>query len=225
MGKKQTLLLADDHLMFREGLALLLSGRPEYEIVGEAGDGETAVRKAGECRPDIVIMDISLPDISGIDATRRIRKCLPQTRVVILSMHAKVEYITSALKAGASGYITKDAASDQLLECLETVRNGEFYMDPAVSHKVMRNILINDQEERAGRDGACEPLTGREQDVARALAQGLPVAQIAENLSISEKTVQNYRSILFKKLNIASMVELVRYAARNGLIDLDQWKR
>jgi len=224
VNKKKTILIVDDHPLFREGLVSLLSKQMDCDVVGEAREGEEGITKAAELHPDVVIMDISLPDMNGIDATRHIRKSLPDTKVIVLSMHSKIDFITDAFKAGASAYLTKDATGEKLVECLETVMQGEYYMDPSVSQNVVKNLLMTEQEKGRHQDPAYHTLTPREQEIMRLIAEGLSAKRIAERLFISQKTVENHRSSIFNKLNIHSTMELVRYAARYGLVDVDLWK-
>jgi DNA-binding NarL/FixJ family response regulator len=187
-------------------------------------DGPEGISKACELHPDLVLMDISLPDINGIDATRRIRTSLPEIKVIMLSMHSKVDFVTEAFKAGASGYITKDSTGEKLVECLETVIQGEYYMDMAVSHMVVKNLLMAQENSGKIKDPAYSALTPREREIMRFFAEGLFTKQIAKKLFISQKTVENHRAGIFSKLNIHSIMELVRYAAKYGLIDVDLWK-
>ena len=224
MGEKRTILIVDDHPLFREGLKSLLAKHSNYELAGEAGSGEEGLRKAKEIRPDLVIMDIGLPDISGIDVTRNIREILADTRVVILSIHLKIEYITKAFRAGATGYITKESATERLLQCLESVSKGEYFMDPSLAHEVVESLMKSEKEEAKSADAGYASLTPREKEVMCLLAEGLSTAVIAEKLFISRKTVENHRSNILSKLDLHSTMELVRYAARYGLIDVASWK-
>ena len=224
MGEKKTILIVDDHPLFREGLVSLLSKQPGFKVIGEAAEGEEGIAMAKKHHPDLVIMDISLPDITGIDATRHIREFLQGTKVIMLSIHSKIDYITDAFKAGASAYLTKEATGEKLVECLETVGRGEYYMDSVVSQSVVKNLLMTEEERGRYQDPAYRMLTSREQEIMRFLAEGLSTKQIAEKLFISQKTVENHRTSIFSKLNIHSTMELVRYAAKYGLIDVDLWK-
>ena len=224
MDEKKTILIVDDHPFFREGLKSLLAKQSTYEVAGEAGSGEEGLRKAKEIRPDLVIMDIGLPDVSGIEVTRNIREILAETRVVILSMHLKIEYITKAFRAGATGYITKESATERLLECLESVSKGEYFIDPSLAHEVVESLMKSDEEEVKSADAGYATLTRREKEIMCLLAEGLSTTEIGEKLFISRKTVENHRSNILSKLNLHSTVELVRYAARYGLIDVTSWK-
>ena len=224
MTEKKTILIVDDHPFFREGVKSLLAKQSTYRVAGEAGSGEEGLKKAKEIRPDLVIMDIGLPDVSGIDITRSIREILAETRVVILSMHLKIEYITKAFQAGATGYITKESATERLLECLESVSKGEYFMDPSLAHEVVESLMRSEKKELKSADASYASLTRREKQVMCLLAEGLSTTEIAEKLFISRKTVENHRSNILSKLDLHSTVELVRYAARYGLIDVTNWK-
>lgn len=225
MGEKKTILIIDDHPFFREGLKSLLSRHSGYEVVGEAGNGDEGLRKAKELKPDLVIMDIGLPDADGIEVTRNIREFLSETRVVILSMHLKVDYITRAFRAGATGYVTKESATEMLFECLGAVLKGNYFMDASVSHAVAENLMKSGEPEAGVTDAGYDTLTRREREVMCLLAEGLSTKEIAEKLFISRKTVENHRTNILSKLDLHSTVELVRYAARFGLIDVDHWKK
>ena len=224
MGKKKTILIVDDHPLFREGLKSLISRSPKFEVIAEAGNGREGLRMSKELKPDLVIMDISLPDKTGIDLTRSIRSLLPGTRVMIVSMHSKIDYITEAFQAGATGYVVKESATDRLVQALETVSKGEYFLDTSVSHKVVSRLMQFPEKEAKITDARYETLTGREQQVMRLLAEGFSAKEIAEKLFISPKTVENHRSNIMNKLDLHSNMELVRYAAKLGLIDVDLWK-
>lgn len=225
LGEKKAILIVDDHPFFREGLKSLLARHPGFELVGEAVNGDDGLRKAKKLRPDLVVLDISLPDVSGIEVTRNICELLPETRVVILSMHSKIEYITKAFQAGATGYIVKESATEKLLECLEAVSKGGHFMDSSLHYKVVENVMKSREREAKLTDAGYNALTRREQEVMRLLAQGLSTKKIAEKLFISPKTVKNHRSNIMNKLDLHSTVELVRYAAKFGLIDVTAWQK
>ena len=224
MGKRKTVLIVDDHPLFREGLKSLLARHSGFEVIGEAGNGSKGLKKAKKLRPDLVIMDISLPDQSGIEVTSKIRSLLPETRVIVLSMHTKIDYITEAFRKGATGYVVKESATEKLMECLELVSKGEYFVDSSLSHRVVKSLLESDEKERKITDDGYNTLTPREQQVMRLLAEGHSTKQIAEKLFISPKTVENHRSNIMSKLEVHTIMELVRYAARLGLIDVDLWK-
>ena len=224
MGEKKTVLIVDDHPLFREGLKSLISRNTRFEVVGEAGNGREGLRMAKGLKPDLVIVDISLPDKSGIDLTRSIRSLLPETRIMIVSMHSKIDYITEAFQAGATGYVVKESAADRLVQGLEAVSRGEYFLDTSLSHKVVNKLMEFPEKKAKITDARYETLTSREQQVVRLLAEGLSSKEIAEKLFISPKTVENHRANIMNKLDLHSTMELVRYAAKLGLIDVDLWK-
>jgi DNA-binding NarL/FixJ family response regulator len=223
MAQKR-ILIVDDHPLFREGLKALLARYVEYTVVGEAGSGREGLRLTAELEPDLVLMDISLPDLSGIEATHSIRQEHPGVRVAILSMHAKIDYITEAFRAGATGYVVKESASERLVACLNALSRGEYFIDASLSHKVVESLMRFDSKQAQVSDPGYGSLTPREQQVLRMLAEGLAAKDIADRLCISPKTVENHRTNIMNKLDLHSSMELVRYAARLGLIDLDLWK-
>ena len=224
MANKKKILIIDDHPLFREGLKFLIARNPGFEVVGEAGNGRKGLRMAKELKPDLVVMDISLPDKSGIDLTRDIRSHLSETRVIIVSMHSKIDHISEAFRAGATGYVVKESATERLIQGLEAVSRGEYYLDSSLSHKVVKKLMEFPEKEAKITDARYEALTPREQQVMRLLAEGISIKKIAERLFISPKTVENHRTNIMSKLELHSAVELIRYAARLGLIDVDLWK-
>ncbi len=224
MAKRKTVLIVDDHPLFREGIKSLLARHSGFEVIGEAGSGSEGIRAAKKLSPDLVMMDISLPDQNGIEVTRKIRNLLPDTAVVVLSVHTKIDYITEAFRQGATGYVVKESATEKLLECLEAVSRGEYFIDSSLSHKVIRSLLESDEREKKITDAGYNTLTPREQQVMRLIAEGYSTKQIARELYISPKTIENHRSNIMGKLELHSTMEIVRYAARLGLIDVDLWK-
>jgi len=225
MGEKKTILIVDDHPFFREGLKSLILKNEGYEIVGEAGNGEEGLKKAKELRPDIVIMDLSLPDTSGIEVTRNIREHLAEIQVLILSMHLKVEYVTEAFRAGATGYVTKESTTERLFECLDALVEGKYFLDSSLHHIVVGQLLEPGNKETMSAEAGYNALTPREREVLILLAEGLAVEEVADKLCISKKTVENHKAHIMGKLGLHSTMELVRYAAKYGLIDVSIWKK
>jgi len=221
MKSKHKLLIVDDHPMFRDGVKTILRSNPAFEIAAEAGTCAEGLAQARSLQPDIVVIDISLPDGNGIDLARSILSYAPNARVVMLSMHSKVDFIISAFQAGASAFLAKDSSRDQLLQALDAVLAGKQYLDGALSPRVLSELLARPGSEMRMADASYATLSRREQQVLRLLAEGMAPAAIAERLFISRKTVENHRTNLQHKLGITSPVELVRYAARMGLIDLE----
>ena len=193
-------------------------------MVGQAGNGRDGLQKARELKPDLALVDMSLPDQSGIQLTHGIKNASPKTRIMIITMHSKVNYIVKAFQAGATGYVVKESASERLFQGMDTVLKGEYFMDSSVSHKVIEKLMEFPEKEVKITDASYDTLTRREQEIMVLLAQGLSNKKIAEKLFISPKTVENHRSNILRKLNIHSTLELVRYAARLGIIDVDLWK-
>lgn len=204
-------LLAEDHRMVREGLRVLLSGVDGVEVIGEAEDGEEALRLATAKGPDVVVMDIGLPRLNGIDATVRLRKERPDIQVVALSMRDDAPTVDRALRAGARGYVLKGAGVDSLSEAVKTVARGDVYLSPGVSDYVLQGYLNTDE-------AVADPLTSREREVLQLIAEGSTGRQAAERLGLSPKTVDNHRTHIMDKLGIRSTAGLVRYAMRTGLV-------
>ncbi len=211
------ILLADDHKMVREGLSLLLRSEPDMEVVGEAEEGATATRLARELKPDVIIMDVNMPGMDGIDATRRILMDMPEVKLIAISMYAKKSFITEMLKAGASGYILKEQAFDELVRAIKMVISNETYLSSKVAGIVVDDYVQNHN----GRRSATEVLTQREREVLRLLAEGKPSKEIALLLDISVKTIDACRRRIMQKLNVQSLAELVKYAIREGLTTID----
>jgi two-component system response regulator NreC len=220
MSTSIRVLIVDDHTLFREGLCALFSSERDVEVVGEAAGGEEAVRKALELKPDVVVMDLMMPGINGIEATQRIRAALPEVRVLVLSMYDDEEHVQRLLAGGASGYMLKRATSDELVRALKEVVAGGMPLDPAVAAKVVKDYVRRVQGDPEPESGA--ELTPRELEVLRLVAEGFTNQAIADRLKISRKTVDVHRTNLMRKLDLHDVTELVKYALRRGLISLDE---
>lgn len=223
MADKISIMIVDDHPLFREGLKSIIGRDQRYEIVDEAGSGQSALGKAEKIKPDLIMVDLSLPDMSGIQLTRKILAKLPQIKIIIVTMHSKVDYMAEAFQAGATGFVVKESAAEGLLKGIDTVLKGNYFLDSAVSTQVVETLKKLPGKETKINDAVYGTLTAREQEILRLLAEGLSAKDIARKLFISPKTVENHRANLMNKLNLHSTIELVRYAAKLGLIDVDLW--
>jgi DNA-binding NarL/FixJ family response regulator len=210
-----TIVLADDHTVVRQGIRKLLETRDDFRIVGEASDGEEAVRLVAEKKPDVALMDLWMPRLSGIDATRRIGKRGLATKVLVLSMHESRAYVEEVLRAGAAGYVVKNAAADDLIEAIDTVRDGVSYLSPAITQQVVDAIARPAPSSPSG----LGVLTDREREVLQLIAEGLSSKEIAAMLGVSLKTIDSHRSNLMEKLDIHKVSGLVRFAIRTGLVE------
>jgi two-component system response regulator NreC len=213
-------LLVDDHVIVRQGLKALLSDEPDMEVVGEANNGREALEKLAALEPDVVLMDISMPGLNGIEATRQIKQRYPDVKVVILSMHANEEYVFQVLQAGAAGYVLKLSDSMEVLTAIRAALSGGSFLSPPISRTV-----INDYVRRAearGQGSDLDLLTSREREVLQLLAEGRSNRDIAEELSISIKTVESHRSNIMNKLEVSSKAELIKYALRKGWATLEE---
>ena len=223
MAAETSIMIVDDHPLFREGLKTIISRDKRYEIIDEAGTGQTALDKAEKHKPDLMMVDLSLPDMSGIQLTRNILARQPQIKIIIVTMHSKVDYMAEAFQAGATGFVVKESAAEGLLKGIETVLKGDYFLDRAVSAEVVETLKKLPGKETKINDAQYGTLTAREQEVLRQLAEGLSSKEIAKKLFISPKTVENHRANIMNKLDLHSTIELVRYAAKLGLIDVELW--
>lgn len=210
-------LLADDHTIMRKGLRSLLEQQSNIEVLAEAENGRTTVRLARELKPDLVIMDISMPDLNGIEATHQIVDAVEDVKVLALSMHSDKKFVTGMLKAGASGYLLKDCAFDELSRAIETVLNGQTYLSPKIAGIVVQDLMSHSSDEEGS---AFVFLTDREREVLQLLAEGKSTKQIASGLFVSVKTIETHRQHIMNKLNLYNIPDLVKYAIREGLTDL-----
>jgi len=210
------LVLVDDHTVVRTGLRMLLEAEQEVEIVGEAASGQEALRVVGQLKPDVVLMDIGLPDMSGIDATREIKRLHPRTMVVALTIHEDEEYFFKMLDAGANGYVPKRAAPEELLTAIRAAAKNEVYLYPSMAKLLVRDFL--EHESVSKKKPALDGLTIREQEVLTHLAEGASNDEIAGLLNISPNTVARHRENIMSKLNLHNRTELVKYAIRKGII-------
>lgn len=224
MGAKKKVLLIDDHPLFRAGIKALLETNPFFEVAAEAGSAGEGLRLAREIKPEIAILDISLPDQSGVELARELRSRQPDLRILMVSMHTKIDYIAESFRAGALGYVIKESAADRLVQGLEAVARGEYFLDSALSHKVVEQILGIPGARSGKTDEKYATLTPREEQVLRLLAEGHSAKVIGEKLFISPKTVENHRANIMEKLDLHSTLDLIRYAVRLGLIDPERWK-
>jgi DNA-binding NarL/FixJ family response regulator len=210
--KRIRILLADDHAVVRHGFKMILSAQPDMEIVGEAGNGREAVDLAADLRPDVVVMDVAMPELNGIEATRRLTAANPHARVLALSMHKDSVYVREILRAGARGYLLKDSGPADLVAAVRAIASGEGYLSPAVS-----DAVLNDYRKHV--TDPTDLLTSREREVLQMLAEGKTNKEIAVVLNLSVYTVDAHRGRIMEKLNLHSINELVRFAVRNGLVD------
>jgi two-component system, NarL family, response regulator NreC len=206
------ILLADDHALVRHGFRMILAAQPDMEIAGEAGNGREAVELAEKLKPDVVVMDVTMPELNGIEATRRLIELSPRTRVLALSMHKDNVYVREILRAGARGYLLKDSADADLLAAVRAVAKGEGYLSPGVSDAVLSDY-------RRHVTDPLDLLTTREREVLQLIAEGKTNKEIATSLNLSVYTVEAHRGRVMEKLNLHSTGELVRFAVRSGLID------
>ena len=228
--KKIRLMLVDDHEVIRVGLKTFLQTQPDFEVVAEAGNGEDAVDRAMESHPDVILMDITMPGVDGMEATRRLRVLCPKCLVLALTVHDDKQYLMQMLAAGASGYITKQAAAEELVEAIHTIASGNVYLQPALARWLLEDYQrLSGQrassrtvqsDEADGRVIGLEVLSLRERQVLEMVAQGVSNQDIGQRLELSHKTIARHRERIMKKLNMHSRTELVKFAIRTGLVQL-----
>ena len=209
-------IVADDHAIVREGLRHVLTATPEFEVVGEAADGEEALELVGRLKPDVVLMDLSMPRLNGLETTIAIRRKHPATRVLILSVHDHPEYVLEGVRAGAQGYLKKDTTPEDLREALRTVHRGQSFFSPEVARQLSAGL--RGETERSEREHRLERLTAREREVLEGVAQGQTNKEIASALGLSPRTVESYRESLMRKLDIRTVAGLTRFAVDAGIV-------
>ena len=217
MAKSMRVLIVDDHAIIRDGLRAIMEAQPDIEVVGEAMEGREALEKADELRPDVVIMDLTMPGMGGLEATRQLKLLHPDIRVMALTMHESDDYFFQVLQAGADGYFVKGGSSAELLSALRTVSQGEVFLYPSMATRLLKDYL---KPARAGRD-RYEGLTDREVEILKLVAEGRSNQEIGDLLVVSVSTVQTHRAHVMAKLGLHSRTELVKYAIRQGIISLD----
>jgi DNA-binding NarL/FixJ family response regulator len=208
-------LLADDHALMRDGLRSLLGDTADIEVIGEVANGRAAIHAVAELTPDVVLMDISMPDMNGVEALRAIRDRHPATRIVMLSMHSSAEHVFQALSAGAAGYLLKESAGDEVVAAVRAVHGGRQYLGQAIRH------VNRGTQPRVDQPGPLASLSKRERQVLQLVTEGKSSAEIARLVHLSPKTVETYRARLMKKLGIANVTELVKFAVQHGITSLD----
>lgn len=214
------LLIVDDHVLVREGLRNLIDAQPDLKVVGEASDGIEAAEKASATKPDVILMDITMPGMSGLESTKLIRKNLPDAKVLVLTMHEDEAYFFKLLSAGASGYFVKGGATAELLSAIRAVYRGDVYFYPSMAKSLLKDYLKRSEDDEQRQK--IKELTTREQEILGLIAQGLHHHEIAEKLSLSPTTIQTHRARIISKLGLHNRTELVKYAVKHGIITLDE---
>ena len=210
--------LADDHTIVRQGLAKLLEAEPNIKVVGEAQDGREAVNKVQKLNPDIVIMDIAMPLLNGIEATRQIKKILPQTKIIILSMHSHDRYISELINLGASGYLLKDSTCGEIVKAVSAAMKGDVYLSPSISRRVVEDYLS--LKKTSSREDLYAKLSNREREVFQMIAEGHSTRKISDILCVSPSTVKTHRANIMEKLRLENISQLIQFAIRLGIVDV-----
>jgi two-component system, NarL family, response regulator NreC len=214
-----TIVLADDHPIVRQGLRALLESQPGYSIIGEAEDGLSAVKLVEDLKPDILIVDVMMPGLNGLEVVKRVRERLPLLKIVVLSMHSNEPYVLEALRSGATAYVLKATSNTSLLEAVKAAANGQWYLSPPLSDRAIANYI--QKSDTTNELNNYKMLTSREREVFQLTAEGLSSAEIGERLSISPRTAETHRTNIMRKLDLRSQLELVNYATQQGLISRD----
>ena len=215
---KIRILVCDDHAILRDGIRLILNAQPDMEVVGEAADGYEAVEKAHALKPDIILMDIAMPGLNGLEATKQIRRANPDARILALTMYESDEYVARMLETGVLGYVLKKAAGSELVHAIYAINQGEAFLYPSITKRLVEDYLrrVETGQERASFNG----LTDREREVLQLIAEGYASQQIAQTLNVSVSTVQNHRAHIMEKLGMHDRGELIKYAIQKGIIEL-----
>ena len=216
------ILVADDHAVVREGLKQLLAGQPDMDVVGEAQDGQEALEKAKALRPDVTLLDIAMPRLSGLDAVRLIKEAVPETQIVVLSMYEKEAFVHQVFNSGALGYVLKAASSSDVIEAVRAAHRGEYFLSSKIRAEVIGTYLESRKEKPSVR--GYDLLSDREQQVFRLVVEGNSTAKIADILCVSPKTVEKHRANVMKKLGVGDLLAMVKYAIKIGVIDPELWK-
>ncbi len=216
MAERYRIVIAEDYTILRDGLRALISSDPNFEVVGEAEDGRQAIKRVNQLLPDLLLIDLSMPRMNGIDALKEIKRDCPKTRVIVLTVHKTNEYLTAALQAGADGYVLKDASREELLNAIHHVLAGKSYLSPTVSKEVISGFLEGQTPQESATSWSL--LTRREREILTAIAEGGKNKDIAEQLHISPKTVDKHRSNIMKKLDLHNVASLTAYAIKHGLV-------
>ena len=217
MESKRKIVIAEDHTILRAGLRALLAAQNGLEVIGEAGDGREAIRKVDTLQPDLLLIDLSMPKLNGIDAIREIKRQHPKIKIIVLTVHKSDEYIIAALRAGANGYMLKDASQNELLLAIDYVINGKTFLSPSISDKLVDAVLNTDKKDKPAAD--LDNLTAREREILKLVAEGNTNKKIAGHLCISLKTVEKHRSNLMKKLDLRNTAALTAYAIEKKMVD------
>ncbi len=214
-----TILLADDHTIVRQGLAKLLEGEPDFKVIGEAENGREAVSKVEELAPDIILMDIAMPLLNGIEATRQIKKNRPRTKVIILSMHSHDRYISELFSLGASGYLLKNSTGADITKAIESAVRGDTYLSPSISRKVIDDYVTL-KKKKPYQEELYSKLSNREREVVQLIAEGLSTKEISDILCVSTSTVKTHRSNIMEKLRMENLAQLIKFALDLGLVEI-----